>query len=300
MAAKSPYTGEKLVEGVNADRRGGKLRARDPYEGMYDSANKALADYATQLQSDQPTMEKDIQAGYQGQKNTVQAAKEQGLATYGMQKQRATTAGESAVAEARRVGSELMQGIQSKFGSSTGTGGFSGELLGRQTATNISGQRAQTEAQMGDITNAENALTQDVNNKMFEIDTNANKAINDARNQLRDQLAQINLKKGEMEADKAAKRIQAIQSYAQFSQQLQAQKDAAKQQVKDQSAQALMELDIWKQKQDYTNQIKTANTTPKVNTPKVTDYTGINYPSNFVGPKLTDIGAGVSTGGWGF
>lgn len=257
MASKySPYTGEKLVEGVNADRRGGKLRARDPYEGMYDSATKALTDYATSLQSDQPTMESDIQAGAETQRKTVRQQKEAGIGKIGTQRESATRASESAVAEARRVAAEQMQGLQARFGSSTGTGGFTGEILGRETARNIAGERGALQGRMGELDVAERDLITQADNQIFQIDTQANQAVNESRRQLRDQLAQINMKKGELEADKASRRIQALQNYQLTLRQIEAQKEQAQQAVKADMEKMNRELAIWKEKEMFSAGLK--------------------------------------------
>ena len=246
MAERSPYTGEKLVEGVNADRRGGKLRARNPYEGIYDEANKALTDYATSLQADQPTMEADISAQGEAQKRTIEAQRQEGLGTIGTQRTQAQASSESAIAEARRIASEQMKGLQAQFGSATGTGGFTGEIMGRETARNIAGTRTALAQTMDQLNLAETSLIREADNQIFQIETQTNAAINDTRRQLRDQLAQINLQKGQLEADKATMRITALQNYQLTLRQLEAQKEQSMMQIEANKQTALQNFEFEK------------------------------------------------------
>ena len=246
MAERSPYTGEKLVEGVNADRRGGKLRARDPYEGMYKEATKALTDYATSIQADQPKMEADITAQGEVQRRTTQQQKEAGLGTIGTQKEQATRQTESAIAEARRIASEQMQGLQARFGTATGTGGFTGEIMGRETARGIESRRGGLQQTINELDMAERDLIQRADNQIFQIDTQVNQFINESRRQLRDQLAQINLQKGQLEADKAQRRIQALQNYQLTLRQLEAERENQKMQIEANRQSALQNFEFEK------------------------------------------------------
>jgi len=246
MAERSPYTGEKLVEGVNADRRGGRLRARNPYEGIYDEANKALTDYATSLRADQPTMEADISAQGEAQKRTIEAQRQEGLGTIGTQRTQAQASSESAIAEARRIASEQMKGLQAQFGSATGTGGFTGEIMGRETARNIAGTRTALAQTMDQLNLAETSLIREADNQIFQIETQTNAAINDTRRQLRDQLAQINLQKGQLEADKATMRITALQNYQLTLRQLEAQKEQSMMQIEANKQTALQNFEFEK------------------------------------------------------
>lgn len=230
----------------------GQKQADKLYKNMYNTALSALTSYGGELQAAQPTVESDINKAYQGMRQTAQTAKETAMGTIGSQREAATRASESAVAEARRVASEQMQGLQARYGTATGTGGFTGELLGRETARNIATERGNLAGQMGQLDLATRQVEAETTNKMYEIDTAANKAINDARSSLRDQLAQINFKKGELEADKAAKRIGAIQSYTQAIANIQAQKEAEKRAIEGQKNMALFNLDIWKQQNAIT------------------------------------------------
>lgn len=270
----------------------GQKQADKLYKNMYNTALSALTSYGGELQAAQPTVESDIQKAYQGMRQTAQTAKETAMGTIGSQREAATRASESAIAEARRVASEQMQGLQARYGTATGTGGFTGELLGRETARNIATERGNLAGQMGQLDLATRQIESESANKMYEIDTAANKAINDARSSLRDQLAQINFKKGELEADKAAKRIGAIQSYTQAIANIQAQKEAEKRAIEGQKNMALFNLDIWKQQNAITN---AQNIVPTAKTPSLSDIikttTAYNKMMNYKG---TPAGMGLN------
>lgn len=120
---------------------------------------------------------------------------------------------ESAADEARRQFSEIQQGLQARYGGTTGTGQFAGELAGRETLKGI-GQ-----------------IRQGLSNAMLEIDTKLQQVKEVGRIQLEDvesqaktdkeqlkanldsELAGIRREKGQLQQWKQSKAIEAIQQY---------------------------------------------------------------------------------------
>ena len=147
---------------------------------------------------------------------------------------------ESAANEARRIYNEIQQGLQARYGGTTGTGAFATELAGGQTSRNIANIRT-TGAQ----------LIKELDDKLFEvqeigritqqdIQTQAENQKREAKNNLENQIAEIRSKIGETQSNKAqlyANAYQNYQSYVQgvdsrnasFQQQLYSQQKAAEQ-----------------------------------------------------------------------
>lgn len=147
---------------------------------------------------------------------------------------------QSASDAARRQYAEIQQGLQARFGGTTGTGAFASEMAGTQTLRS-----------MADIkTNAANAQVQ-LSDKLQQvqevgrtalahIESDAADQIAKAKSNLELQLADIRNQKGQLMARKAELAANAVQMYqqtvnqvntanAQFKQQLYSQQQAAQQ-----------------------------------------------------------------------
>lgn len=148
--------------------------------------------------------------------------------------------GENAAQEAARQFAEIQQGLQSRYGGTTGTGQFASEIAGQQTLRNIGQTRQQ-------VANA----MQQINDKLLQVKTvgdiaardleqKATAQIDSAKQQLEASLQDIRSQKATLQMHKAELAANAIQIYqqtvnnvaqanAQFKQQLYAQQLAAQQ-----------------------------------------------------------------------
>lgn len=223
------------------------------WDAMYAPAFEAYDKLASTLQGGLPTTIKGIETQGSTAKRGLEAEKASRLGGFTQQRGSAQRATEgviseskertkSAVNEARRQQAELSQGIQARFGGTTGTGAFASEILGSQTMRDIGGQRqalqrniatntAALQDTLGKITQAENDLKTQVTTQITNIDSQTQQLVAEARQNLQEQLAEINIQKGQLETQKAGQRVQAIQDYqarvdavnsrnAQFKQQL--------------------------------------------------------------------------------
>jgi len=152
------------------------------------------------------------------------------------------TATESAIAEARRQQAQIQQAIQARYGGTTGTGRFASEVLGAEAMRNIGKYRtslqqniakntAALQNTLGKVDLAINNLKTEVTSKIADIDSRTQELIARARQSLNERLAEINLKKGELESQKAAQRQDVLQRYRQEVNDIQARNTAFKQQL---------------------------------------------------------------------
>jgi len=132
--------------------------------------------------------------------------------------------GTGAINEAQRGASQLLQGIQSRFGGTTGTGRFASEILGAQTTKNIAGVRQQVIKTIGTL---RARLQETVNQIDMEVQNTrdiAQQNIADAKRQaetlkqqarsgLQKALAEIGSRRGELGSRKAEFVFQAIQDH---------------------------------------------------------------------------------------
>lgn len=156
---------------------------------------------------------------------------------------------QSAADQARRQYSEIQQGLQSRYGGTTGTGAFATEIAGQQTLQNV-----------GKINQDLSGAIKSIDDKVVQVKEVGRIALADLNQKVQDQLGQaksqldnliLNIRgqQGMLQAQKAQMTAQAIQNYqnsvnavqtanAQFSQQIYAQQLAAEQNLNTAKAQA--------------------------------------------------------------
>lgn len=165
----------------------------------------------------------------------TQALYQSGLADkqqqYGQERTQAQSDTDAAVAEARRQGNEMIQGIQSKFGGTTGTGAFVGELTGRGVLQNIAQNRAAFEQTVTHINDALSSAEKEVGRQIESLNNQLTSAVQGLRDNLMSQIQQINLQKGQLESQKAAKKLDLMQQFSADKAQVEAQNTAFQQQL---------------------------------------------------------------------
>ena len=148
----------------------------------------------------------------------------------------------SAISEARRQASELQQGIQARFGGTTGTGGFVSEQLGAQAMRNI-GQTRQGLQQvlakssialkdtLGQIERATSQLQTQVAGQIADIESRATVLKQQARDTLNQRVAEIGARMGETETAKAQARQSEMSNYQSYVQDVNTRNTSFKQQL---------------------------------------------------------------------
>ena len=121
--------------------------------------------------------------------------------------------GESAADEARRQFSEISQGLQARYGGSTGTGRFANEQLGAQTMRNIANFRQQVNDRLAKIDDTIQQVREvgRLAQEDYRRETATN--IQKSRDNLDLQIADIRRQQGVLQSQKAQMTAQAIQGY---------------------------------------------------------------------------------------
>lgn len=178
--------------------------------------NPILADLDAQIQSLTgafPTQEADIR---KVGANQLASAQQQFGAQDTSLTQRATeenTKGESAADEARRQYSEIQQGLQARYGGTTGTGAFAAEQAGVQTLKNIGNIRTTVSQNLQKIEDTRTQIKEIARIQYQDIEDKTNMQVNEAKRNLDAQLADIRRQKGELQSRKAELASQAFQIY---------------------------------------------------------------------------------------
>lgn len=249
-----PATGQPPMESAPSQP---EINWDEIYQPAFDAINQAEAAQQSSYQQGLG----EVQSNYD--KNTADLANEQTtrLADYGQQRTGETKRTEGAISEARRMAAQLLQGLQSQYGGSTGTGAFRGEQLGAAASQNISGNREALQTALAGISQSENALKDKVIALQNEEDRNLQQGKLQLKAELDKALAGISATKGQLAVDKGARRADALSQYKQMLAEVEARNTQFKQQLyvqAQQQAQKLGELKMSAQDK-YSANLKTAN-----------------------------------------
>ena len=202
-----------------------------------------------QVQSDIDQEEADTQAAYQtqmtaqganktAQLSDLEATNQSRLGEYATQNTQAQQDKKSSYAEARRLASEQLQGIQSKFGGTTGTGAFYSEILGSslynylgkvnqsadRTFTSIS---KATNDWKNQVVSESNKIEANYQDNMAQLQTSLNSDLTklrnaktqvkiDTLNSYRDQMAQAESQRNQYMQQLALQKLQGDQALEQL------------------------------------------------------------------------------------
>ena len=195
----------------------------------YSAAIGALNNLQESLRSQLPGMEQQLTNEAEIQRQQVEAERARRQSELEGQAQRESGRTEQNVAEQRRIASELAQGLQARFGATTGTGQFASEILGRESMRGIAESRQAFNDVMRQITDETNKVLGIVQNQLFEIDKNLENAKIDARNNLSQRLAEIDAQKGQLESRKAEMKFDMLKEFAAINADIEARNTAFRQ-----------------------------------------------------------------------
>ena len=113
----------------------------------------------------------------------------------------------------RQSYSEQLQGIQSLYGGSTGTGGFASEILGREVLKQMGSNERNLQNTLADIDNTRISTINEANRRLFDIESKSQELVRKAKAQLDLDRAEIASKKGELLAAKQQRYLAALENY---------------------------------------------------------------------------------------
>jgi hypothetical protein len=195
-----------------------------------------------------------LQQGYENNVQSINSAKTNQIAstnaniagqqnTLGQAKTTQETQARNAQDEARRQFAEIQQGLQARYGGTTGTGAFASELAGRQTLQNIGQTREQLSSAVLAIDQKKQQVEEVGRIALQDIEDRTRDNLNQAKSQLDSALADIRRQKGELQARKAELAANAVQIYQNTVNQVNAQNAAFKQNLYLAQLQAGQKLD---------------------------------------------------------
>lgn len=167
------------------------------------------------------------------QKQGLKVEETERLGEFGSQRTREEGRTRGMIDEARRQASQLQQGIQSRFGGSTGTGGFMSEIVGSQAMANIGKNQEALQYTLGEISKAENNLKNRVMQMVQEVDTQLAGIRTNLRNAFNERIAEIGNKKGELQSSVASRKLELLNEYQNYVRDVAARAQARKEELYD-------------------------------------------------------------------
>lgn len=253
------------------------------YDAMINPALQAL-DAAInpaqqQFQESQGIIESSRQRGVAAN----QSALEQAQKSAELSKTRNTQSAEGAVNEQRRGLSEIQQGLQARYGGTTGTGGFATEIAGSTALRNIGGIRQNLSNTIQGIDDKLEQVRTATTLAIQDVEDKAREATLGAKSQLENTLNQIRMAKGELQSRKAELAANAVQMYQQTLAQINASNSQYKQQFALQLANAEQQLSAARERGVSAKQQFELFTTATGDTVRLNPYTGEVAPVDTTG-----------------
>ena len=207
-----------------------------------------LSAYEPTLQSG---YEKDVQ-GLNDWKSTQLQSNENDIKAKTAQIDRnrtsSTNYAENAANEARRQYAEIQQGLQSRYGGTTGTGAFASEISSRQSQQEFGRIRQGLSEAMQKLDDNQQQVQAVGEIARQTIENNVKDSIAQAKKQLDNDLMQIRQQRGELQARKAELAANAVQIYQNTVNNVKAQNAAVQQNYFLQQKQAEQQLELGRQK----------------------------------------------------
>lgn len=185
----------------------------DEIDAAIQMGMQALDQYQSTIQPSADLQVKEAESSAQLQRNETEAEKASRMGELGGQRTSAEAKTGSAIAESRRMASQLQQGIQARHGGSTHLGGAVSEVMGSQATANISQNRAALQETLGKITQAEEQVKTAATNMLDKINQNLALAKEQALNWVRTAMAEVNSQRASLAGDKAKMRMDVIMHY---------------------------------------------------------------------------------------
>lgn len=165
------------------------------------------------FRSDYDTAQKGIEARSTSELGVLEQNKVEGEQNLQQYKTQAEQDAESNINEQRQQQSEVQQGILARYGGRNGIGAFVSELASRDTLKNIAGFRQALSNEFSKVNQLQSNLLKTYTSERQKITSQTEQLLAEAKNQLSKQLTDLQIRKGEVNAEKSSRRTQSLENY---------------------------------------------------------------------------------------
>lgn len=177
----------------------------------YGPSMNYLGQAEAQLRSDYPSYQAEIQK--QAEANVAQATANKQKALTGVEKNVTAAKGrkEDALSQARRLYADLQRANVQRFGGASSAGQAVSELQGQEAQRQFGLVGRDFSTFMQDIEAQKSQIEMDAQANLMQLESQKQTAINNVNREFQNKLLEINSKRAELESNKAAQRIAALQ-----------------------------------------------------------------------------------------
>jgi hypothetical protein len=183
----------------------------DDINAIYAPAAQTLNEQEALLRSQLPGAQQSIEQQYGLASQEMEANRRAQEAALARQETNVGTAKSNALSEARKLYNELAQNYAARFGSRTSAGPFAMELLGRETARQMSAAELNAQNSLTAIGDERNRVLDLINTQKEKFALAKNDALRELNVTFQNKLAEINSARNALETEKAARRLSALQ-----------------------------------------------------------------------------------------
>ncbi len=201
-----------MSRGFSAGGSDGGVSEAD-INAIYAPGQEYLNTLESQYRAELPEAEKAVETSYEEAMIPIQEREATGKAQISEQEQETEAEKTNALAQARQVFNELSQGLISKFGAGTSTGPAASEILGRQVQQQFGGIQQTAAKALSKLADEGRRLTDFVGRQKEVLKQKKAEAITNLRNEFNRNLAQVQATRGQLESEKAAKRLDQLNRY---------------------------------------------------------------------------------------
>lgn len=218
-----------------------------PSDQELDSAYNPLLDYLNQaesaLRSDYPSYGRDIESQYGTSRQQLQNSLQSGQRAVDTQLDTAGRQKMDVISDARRQYNELMMANQQRFGNASSAGQAASELQGREFQRGTAKAEQQYTQLVQELGVKKLEMEQNYQVSLQQLEDKKVAALNEVNRQFQEKILQINQMRANTAAEKANRRLQALQDYKNQTYAVQLQNYQMQQQLQMMKEQSAMELD---------------------------------------------------------
>ncbi|GIW70230.1 MAG: hypothetical protein KatS3mg101_0977 [Patescibacteria group bacterium] len=212
-----PTGGQPTGQPTGGQPTGGNQPTVDPQEEVRRQAEAIYAPIMSYLSEAENTLRSNfesqrslIEQEYQNALSSLGVQKTQSLRDLSTQEEQARQRKEDALSAARRLYSELGQGIQQRFGGASSAGQAASELLGREQLKQQGGIWRAFQNAVSQIENYRARLNENYDQAINDVNLQKAQAIQQIQSDYNAKLAQIGALRGQTESAKANLKLQLL------------------------------------------------------------------------------------------
>lgn len=272
-------------EGLRAQQQAQDAQNKAAYEqeltAQVDASYKPASEHLNYLEqeyrSQQPIQEQQLTDEYGKVLPQIEQAQTAGLADVAGQRSKGKKSEQSEIKKARQLYNEMTQRTQAQFGGTSSAAQASQELLSRATAQQFGDIRQRFGDYYNSLAQEEGRLSDFYQSKKVELEQQKTTSLTQLRSTFDSKLREINSQRNVLEAEKAARKLEALNNYSMQVRAQQAQFD-----------QMAYQLDQWRTIKNQTLQEAIAMGAKSVTIPGI---------PNTIGSMSMNFGADASSGG---